>query len=404
MLIQAVIGCVYVLRVPLWMPSDERAHMRYIHDLMTTHQLHAMQIGDVSYESYQPPLFHSVGASLCLLFGIHGYDDCGYFLRVLCLAFFVCSSYFVAAIFRHAGNRQLILASLCFFALNPSMLGICSSISNDSLSFLLTIVAVYIFSQNKFDLAKPRTAVYIGFWMGLALLCRLTVWPFLIVFFIYLVGSITTGANFLSILRRGIYMTVPVAVILSPWLIWNYSVYGAPTAAGRLIGPSSSYAVQPDPLRDVRRFNYKSYVAYHFLPNEFYYNQIKAPIILQAILGMVVVAGVFGTALLVQDFRNFSQMARNLFTFCGLTYWVNAVSFIITMVLVTTGPARWLLASFECFALLLCTGLFEWSEKFAAKFALHSFAPSIFALMVCLNLYIIIWCFPHLTDLNFRPY
>ncbi len=404
MLIQILVGCVYVFHVPLWMPSDERAHMRYIHDLMTTHQLHVMQVGDVSYETYQPPLFHAIGASLCTLFGLLDYTVCGYFLRLLCLAFFVGSTYFVSAIFRYSGKRQLRVASLGFFALNPSLLGICSSISNDSLSFLLSIIAVYIFSKDEFDLGHAKTAASIGICMGLALLCRLTVWPFLIVFLIYLLGSIRTGSSPLSVLRRTTLILVPIVVILAPWLMWNYSVYGAPTGAGRLMGASRDYAVQPDPLRDVRRFNYKSYIAYHFLPTEFYYNQIKVPTIPQVLLGMLVVAAMFGNILVVRNFRTISQNTRNLFTFCFLTYGINALSFIVTMILITTGPARWLLASFECFAFLFCAGLLEVSQKFAARFAAYYFAPTLLAIMICLNVSMFIWWFPHLKDFNFRPY
>jgi hypothetical protein len=60
---QCLVGYFYVFKVPLWMPSDERAHMRYVIDLAHSGTLHVMEVGDASYETHQPPRFCGMAAA-----------------------------------------------------------------------------------------------------------------------------------------------------------------------------------------------------------------------------------------------------------------------------------------------------------------------------------------------------
>ena len=401
---QAVLGVLYIRFIPLWMPSDERAHMRYLMDLAATGHLHVMQIGDPSYETHQPPLFYAIAALLYLLGGSLPLDTLGYLLRCFCFIFQMLSTVLVADVFRrHLSSRPMLAAaSLVFFALNPSLLAISATVSNDSLSFLLTVLAAWILSRNNFQIVSSQQSMALGIVIGLGLACKLTVFPLLLITFYYLLK----GGSQLSISQKtvfAVFLLLPTVLLLAPWLLWNHSVYGTWTAASRLYGAGPAYAQHPSPVRDLRGFNFASIVAYHFIPSEFWLNQFKTPLWLKSVMFATSIFSFAGLIVLGIKSKTLERSCQNFFWFCVLFYALHILVVLMLDVLFSAGPVRWAFGCFFAFAFLWCCGLEFLANLWLQKRSKYIAIGTAAIYCASTNFYLLSVQVPHLSNYGLHP-
>jgi len=359
LVVQAVLGLLYVALVPLWMPSDERAHMRYIMDLAATGHLPIMRVGDPSYETHQPPLFYAVAALPYLLLRALPLSTIGYVLRSFCFLFQMLSTVLVADIFRrHLPTRPfLALASLVFFALNPSILAINATISNDCLSFFLTVLTAWMLSRGDFRIVSNKQSAVIGVLVALGLACKLTAFPILLVALYCLLRNDRTPWPDRLVLAA--FLTLPTVFLLTPWLLWNHSVYGTWTATSRLYGSSPAYAQHPNPVRSISGFSFAGIFAYHFLPSEFWLNQFKVPSWLRLELFAATLFSVIGTIFSLTRPSRAVQSYQGFLRFCFLFYALHLLVVLALDVQFSAGPVRWAFGCFFAFAFLWCKSVLK---------------------------------------------
>lgn len=404
LVVQAVLGLLYLFLVPLWMPSDERAHMRYIMDLAATGHLHVMQIGDASYETHQPPLFYVLAVLPYLLVKSLPLSTAGYVLRAFCFVFQMLSTVLVADIFRrHLSSRPILaLASLVFFALNPSLLAINATISNDALSFFLTILAAWILSRNDFQIVSARQSIALGIAVALGLACKLTVFPVLLIALFYLLrpGSKISASQKTAF---AICLTVPSVALLAPWLLWNHSIYGTWTAVSRLYGAGAAYAQHPTPVRNLSGFNFSSLFSYHFLPAEFWLNQLKTPLWLKLVLFASSALSIAGLILPRAKPAGGALPYQNLFRFCVFFYLFHLLVVLAIDVLFSVGPVRWAFGCFFAFAFLWCDGIDLLARRWFQERLKYAVLGITLFLCVGINLYLLIAQVPHLNGFGLHP-
>jgi len=392
-LLQIVFGTIYVFKVPLWAPSDERAHMSYIVAVAHTGNLPVIGEDHATYEAHQPPLFYVVAAGAYKIFESRGWQFSGYCLRTLCFVLHLAAFTIAILIYRQylSRHREILLASVSLFAFDPSLLAFCCAISNDSLAFLIATIWGYLLCRNRFEVSSARHALLIGFVVGLGLLCKLTFAPFLVLSLLY---SFRPGKVKQS-LANCVCMILVVSVMLAPWIWHNWLVYGAATAQARVIDISP-------PAGDLFHLNWKSLLAYHFVPSEFWMNEVKVPLWLQ--IGLVVAAliGVLGLFRSFYSLGAWNHEERKFVLFCLATYSINLAAWLWTALFVQQGAVRWVFGSFFALAVVFSLGLLAWFQNCSERLRL-TLGASIVLGLVALNIYIIVAWVPNLVNLFKYP-
>ncbi len=252
LLLAAVFAAAVALRLamafviaPLQAP-DEAAHLRYVQTLGDTGHLPVQPRATwPNWEQYyQPPLAYGVFVAVDRITGAASLPEPDR-LRALRIVNALLGSaivpiaYTVVRRLVPAGDWRPLLAALVI-ALFPGFAGSASVLNNDTLSNLL---AAALWMPLLSGGAPRRTAVAAGLLLGAACLAKLSVLalaPLLVIVPLCKDPRSLTGA-----LRYATMAGAVVALVLLPWMVRNYAVYGSPLAID--VG-SISYASLSDVL------------------------------------------------------------------------------------------------------------------------------------------------------------
>lgn len=392
--VQIVIALIYVFRVPLWLPSDERAHTDYVLSLVRIHQLHPYTLHDGQYEAYQPPLFYMTCAGLFSgLQAVFGPRlAVGYTLRLICAVSGVVLSSSVWALIRNRLNdRRLALAALATFAWSPIILAITSSFTNDGGLFLWSALTLLVYARFSFQIASIRQALVLGVMLGCGMLIKTTFVPLVAAL---LIAECLRGQLSRS-LRLSIVTLAVMSLVLAPWLTWNWQHYHAFTGVQRHLSESHSDGPTGMSFSAIR-----STIAYHFIPSEFWFNQItvrwivKLGCTIMFTIGLVAAAVAFVKAIRQRD-------AARVYSFSALYYIVCVGTWMFFAVFLILLPVRDFFGSYFAFSIFLNMGIADRRFLVARlKAWRYAVAP---AFMLLLNIWLITCEMHNLRNLWFCP-
>lgn len=395
--LQIAFGIAYATKVPLWMPSDERAHFAYVKDVMKTGQMHVFDPRDGQYEAIQPPLFYFVDAFLCKT--VVPNDDIRsqtIFLRFVGLAFFVATSIIVFGIFTVSKeNNVLGLSAGACYALSPVMLGILTTVINDSLYFLLAALVFYFLARLPSGPPKLSSCAIVGLISGFGMLTKLT--------FITVVGA---SALYLLLrakpagLRRLIQcllsFSVPVTLLFVPLLIWNLSVYHTLTAYGSV----AKYLLHGPLKLDHLGSFFLGTVAYHLIPSEFWLNQIQTPGFLKTIILLVVLLAPFGVLASACSKERLTELTK----LCFLSHPAAMLFWLVIISTTSIDPVRIYFGTYFGFCYFAAVGFFYSLKRWLPSSKVRNYVClSLPILFVAINVYLLCVQVPNLTDGGLLP-
>jgi 4-amino-4-deoxy-L-arabinose transferase-like glycosyltransferase len=219
------------LAIAPFQAPDEAAHLRYVEHVGRTARLPVQPreaTSDHWEQSYQPPLAYIVFALVDRGLEPLGlsHDDR---LRALRLVNAVAGTalvvvaYGIAARVMAPGTALLVAVIVAFL---PGIAASASALNNDTLANLLAaILWLPLLREN-----TPRTAWVTGIVLGVACLTKLSVLalgPLL-----FLVPLCRDPRDLPGALRHALRAGSAALLVLSPWMLRNYLVYGDPLAIG----------------------------------------------------------------------------------------------------------------------------------------------------------------------------
>ncbi len=250
-----MLGTLYALETPKWQVPDEPAHFNYIKYVALQNELPVLQVGDfpgdylnaiksakfppdmsiapVRYESWQPPLYYSLGAVVYRLTADLGGDVQFVALRLLSV---VLGAAVLWVIYRtvqevYPQSKFLALAATAFAATIPMHLALSAGISNDALSELILSLILWQcvrIVQRGLDLQR---GVVIGTLLGLALLTKTTIYiAFGVVAAAVVMQTRPRKTTLCETLVEGLPALVGLFALAmlfgAPWFVRNAQVYG----------------------------------------------------------------------------------------------------------------------------------------------------------------------------------
>jgi 4-amino-4-deoxy-L-arabinose transferase-like glycosyltransferase len=391
---QISIGFFYSLYIPPFVPSDERSHLETIFNMATYGHLHVLQFLDRSYEAMQPPVYHCLAAFI--MNGLLRAKINGWIVFAVLRMFGVCLYTLSIIVFYFTlrillpDHRLLRLSSLASYALAPCMVAICATVTNDSLSFLMASIGAYLIaSANKNGWTKRRTIV-LGILNGAALLTKLAYAPFVIVGAVFLLAH-SRKQKLNQIVVQLLLFALPTVLILSPWLLWNYSNYHALTGISMLYGAGLNYFWHPQVMALNKQTIYdlcSSWLAYQYLPSEFWNEYFRVHTVVKFLIISVTFLGFVGAARYffskVEEIRIY-VVTLGSFYLTAFLFWL---TFSITFY---PEPFRGFLGAYIGFIAVQVSGLTSISNNRKVLYAL----PPLF--MLGLNMYLIWIIFLRLT-------
>jgi 4-amino-4-deoxy-L-arabinose transferase-like glycosyltransferase len=246
----------YAVGTPAWQAPDEPAHYNYVAHVAERGRLPVLQVGDypaayleqlkaerfppelaiepVRYESHQPPLYY-LAASLPYRLA-QGMAQTQVLLAVRVFSLLL-GLVLLLVVYRlidtlYPAQPVLALGTMVFLATLPMHLTMTATVNNDVLAELvLTFVVWKLILTGPADWTRRR-AFGFGALLGLALLTKLQAYVALpLVFYALLrVAWPPAARERLSLgvaVGRGVIMLGTAAVIASPWLVRNITLYGS---------------------------------------------------------------------------------------------------------------------------------------------------------------------------------
>jgi hypothetical protein len=253
--LHVMLGTLYALETPKWQVPDEPAHFNYIQYVALQNELPVLQVGDfpgdylneiksakfppdmsiapIRYESWQPPLYYSLGALVYRLTSSLGKDVQFVALRLFSV---MLGAAVLWAIYRtvqevYPHSEFLALGATAFAATIPMHLALSAGISNDTLSELILSLILWQsvgIVQRGLDLQR---GMVVGTLLGLALLTKTTIY---IAFGVVAVAVLIQTRSRRATLRQALVEGVPpllgvfaLAMLFgAPWFVRNAQVYG----------------------------------------------------------------------------------------------------------------------------------------------------------------------------------
>jgi 4-amino-4-deoxy-L-arabinose transferase-like glycosyltransferase len=219
--------------------NDEPSHVNYVRFLADSVSLpvqinavdhpRAFELND--YEYYQPPVYYALSAAIHRMSGI-GALAVGRFLSVIAGMATLWFLWLIGgAIGVSRGVRRAIVA---FAALLPSHVYFCSVVSNDSVSWLIATMVVWVLVALVKD-SDPDTrrqwqqATALAGLLALGLLVKtsiVTLYPAVAVAY----GLVWWRERSLRPAAQGVAVLLVSLAVAAPWYLRNLSVYGSLTA------------------------------------------------------------------------------------------------------------------------------------------------------------------------------
>ncbi|GAB4266021.1 MAG: hypothetical protein Kow0080_06840 [Candidatus Promineifilaceae bacterium] len=414
-----ILGGLYALKTPAWQTPDEPAHYNYVRQLangriptMTQSDYDeayknaavssgfapAYDIGKITYEDWQPPLYYLLQTPIYWLTG--GSLAAMRLFSLLLGAGVVILAYATAV---SLWPRQMWKAqtTAVFIALLPQHLAIMASLNNDALAELLIAAIIYLLLQYN-QQPTPKTAVSLGVLLGLGFLTKGTVYPLALV-----AGG--TGiwmywGQWRALWRHGLTIALPAFALGALWWVRNILIYGGMDVLGKaahdavVVGQprTSEWIAQFGLLETVRQF---IITTFHSFWGQFGWMALPMlhPHWLYPLLALLMAAAGLGLLVAVwQKWRQWSQMqwpqetAVPLFILAGVTALTFGLHIGYNLTFVQH-QGRYLFPALIPIGLGVAVGLGVWLRPFARRWpVVYQLLPLGLGLsMALLNVYAI---------------
>lgn len=280
----ALAGIAFVALVPAGLPYDEPAHWSNVQFYLDQGRMPTLGEPGTSYEAQMGPVAYVLYALVAAPFHFLGAETAAFYAaRVLGVVQLLMLALLFAAVARRTLKVRpgVTLVVVGAAALNPMLLAVSTSVQNDTVALLFGTGALLVAATRG---PRPiRAAVIVGCLLALALLTKVTAWPFVVAVGVMLVWRRQW---------RELFVTALVTAAASGWwFVRNIALYGDVTARAGVERAGYEFPALPDagPLALGR-----SAVTYLWLPTEYVRNIIEAPLaieVLVALLTLVVAAG-----------------------------------------------------------------------------------------------------------------
>ena len=265
----------YSLASPLYEPTDEIRHFRYVRYLIVYHSLPMQEADPPRIQSHHPPLYYALGALASgwipvaqdvyyeppinpywayryweagddnknqylhgddERFPFHGVALAAYVVRWMTVLMGAGTVWLTYCIGRRILPEQPVLAlgGTALVAFNPQFVYLSGAVNNDIPAALCGAAVLLLCVRLVQDGPRPRSDVQIGIIYGLALLTK---------FNLLALGGIIALAYVLAAWRtrdwrtlvRGGVIVPGLAALIAGWWFWrNYALYGDPTGMNKL--------------------------------------------------------------------------------------------------------------------------------------------------------------------------
>jgi hypothetical protein len=389
----------YSLASPLYEPTDELRHFRYVRHLIVYRSLPVQRAGTPRAQSHHPPLYYALGALVSWWVPVaqevyykpaenpfwgyrywevgsdnrnqylHSNDElfregpfsgitlAVYLVRwmtVLIGASIVWMTYRIGcAIF--PDRPALAAGGAALVAFNPQFLYLSGAVNNDVPAALCSATVLWVCVRLVRDGPSVRTDVALGVLYGLALLTKFNLLALLaLIELAYLVAA-WPARNWRAFLR-GTLVVVGLAALISGWWFWrNQVLYGDPTGLSKVseLWEGRSAAGSWWAIRQSLPYLWSS------LWGRFGYGQVPLP---QPIYQGVLVFCVLALAGYLLPRR--SPLPRAAMLLLGTTFLIFvAVVFYYILIQPAGAMGRFLFPGLPAFALLLCLGLSQFFPR-----------------------------------------
>jgi hypothetical protein len=224
--------------------NDEPAHLNYVKYLAEHHRFPVQTESTRSpdafkhnvFEYYQPPLYYL----LCTpVYTVLGEKSALYWGRALSFVFGLITLLVLIDIFRllNFSGSQLFLA-VAFVATQLSHVYFCSLLSNDSLSWLISVLIVNLLVRKiTCDTHKLSTDIWIGVLLSVGLLVKSSLAMLFPVYVVVLIADFFRYGKKFPVWQS--IILIASVMIVAPWYIRNYQLYKSIFAFEVGFGPTN---------------------------------------------------------------------------------------------------------------------------------------------------------------------
>jgi hypothetical protein len=223
--------------------NDEPAHLNYVKYLAEHHRFPVQTESTRSpdafkhnvFEYYQPPLYYL----LCTpVYAVLGENSALYWGRALSFVFGLITLLVLMDILRllNFSGSHLVL-SVAFIAMQLSHVYFCSLLSNDSMSWLISILIVnLVLRKITSNIPKLSIDIWIGVLLTTGLLVKSSIAMLLPVYAVVIVSDFFRNSKKIPVWQCVIF--VASIAIAAPWYVRNYLLYNSTFAFEVGFGPT----------------------------------------------------------------------------------------------------------------------------------------------------------------------
>ena len=396
----------YSVVTPLYEPTDEVGHFRYVEYLRIFRQLPAPRVNGVLLQSHHPPLFHAAAALVSAWvprdrpwdyvpelnphwiyrYWEPGVDNKNQFMhradetwpyRGTALAIhvvrwfnIVLGALTVWLAYRLAQTifperRAFALGATAFVAFNPMFLHLSGGINNDVAAGLVSTATLWVCMKIVGHASRdilPKHEIQLGVLLGLALLTKFNLLALLPVIEIALVAAAYRQRSWKAFVRANVIILGLAMLMAGWWYLRNMLRYGEASGVGVM---SQEWGGQRVPSQSIGLALSEMPYLWTSLWGRFGYGQIPLTDTLYTALFVLVVASLPGLVLIwIKSRRQKTLLSREQvlqLSLLGLTlflFW--ATIFIYATLSVNAAMGRFLFPALAGFGVLIFLGLSGW--------------------------------------------
>ncbi|MCX8125396.1 MAG: hypothetical protein N3F66_14705 [Spirochaetes bacterium] len=380
-----LLGTVYSITTPLWVPPDEERHFAYCEYIAQHHQLPALvpsTDGIRITEATHPPLYYILASFFCNDDGrsihevitvndgpgyrniVHAPDEekfpysgkarSAHLIRLfsLLLATVTVVLIYHIALIIFSGDMLLATSAAIFAATNAQFIHIAASVSNETLAAMFSAMIVYVLLGYFNGQFLFRTHVITGFLLGCGLLTKITTAIFIPI--TYAVVFYTYTHKRKNPIRPLFVISALSFFISGWWYIRNWIFYNDPTFANALI------QILPFTTRNtpITTTSVMQEVKILFISFFGYFGALQIPITSKHLFfyGMIMASGIVGICRFYINRHN-SRTQKKLIGLLLLTFFASALLIATLNVRAYVFMGKYLFIALAPIAVLVCAGI-----------------------------------------------
>ncbi|MBN1601916.1 MAG: hypothetical protein JW915_09915 [Chitinispirillaceae bacterium] len=211
--------------------NDEPAHLNYVRYLATQRSFPVQTESTRSpeafvhnvFEYYQPPLYYLMCASVYPLAGENGIL---YWGRAFSFLFGIATLLIMVNILKMIGIQgRLLILAVTFASFQLSHVYFCSMLSNDSLSWLISMLIVNLMVRKTMRISR---GLCFDIWIGVLLALGMLVKSSTAIFFpVYIMLLLYEYKTYRKIPLKQIGIITGAIFVVAPWYMRNYLLYNS---------------------------------------------------------------------------------------------------------------------------------------------------------------------------------